>query len=268
MAETTHTSGPSRDRTRTVVAGVLVVLGLGMVANPLYLWPHYAQTGYGLGVERVDEVPATSIEYADLPPAAQAALDEAIEDDGAVLWSGEHDRAIDVFEDRPVVRRDGAAYRVTLYHGDSGDFIDPVLRWVLTAIGTLLVAIGGMVIYTASWTPLTPIRGVPIPAAVTVAFYATNAYDVLFSGVQHGFLSIPLEVVLLVPVTAIALPIGSAFAAGRDARVIAGGVVAMAGLGFAIGRSLHPTVLLVVGGILAVGGAPWFVLGYRLTSRA
>jgi len=256
----------SGDRRRFLTAGLLVLLGFGIVAHPLYLWPHYGQTGYAVDVKRTSEVPESSVKYGALPPGARAAFDEAIAGEESVLWSGEDGRAVEFYWDRPAVHYDGNYYRVTLLHGDSGDFIQPLLRWFLTAAGTFLVVFGGSVLYAASCTPLTPMRALWMPAALSVAFAGTNAYDVLFSGVRRAVLNFPSRIVLLVPVTTIALAVGSAVAAGRDSRTVVGGVVGMALLGVAVANTLHPISLLVLAGYLAIGGAPWFAIGYELTT--
>jgi len=134
-----------RNHRQVLVAGLFVLLGLGIVAHPLYLWPHYGQVGYALDIKQIDEVPASSIEYDVVPPDAQAVFDQAIAGEESVLWSGEDDRAIEFYWDRPAIHYGGAYYRATLLHGDSGDFIQPLLRWFLTAAGVFFIVFGGFV---------------------------------------------------------------------------------------------------------------------------
>jgi len=105
-----------------------------------------------------------------------------------------------------------------------------------------------------------------VPAALTVAFVGTNAYDVLFSGVQRAALSFPSEIVLLIPVTTIALAVGSAVAAGRDSRIVVGGVVGIILLGVLLAGNPNPVSLMVLAGFLTIGSAPWFAVGYKLTT--
>jgi hypothetical protein len=264
MADATTRWSPARPSAGGAV--LLVVLGLGLIAHPLYLWPHYGQQGYGLQVERTAELSGSIVEYDALPPDARAAFDAARAGEGARLWSGEDDQAIEALSGRQLVYHEGAYYRVLLLPGHARSSGLLHVRWLLTALGTGIAVVGGLVRYTRTWQPLTPTRALWLPAALAVTVTGTNAYDVLFSAVPWAVLRHPSELVLLIPVTSIAVVVGSAVAAGPDWRIVAIGLGAMALIGIAIAGALAPVVLLVLAGVLTVGGAPWFAVGYLLTA--
>lgn len=254
----------SDDSLDVVVAILLVLLGIGLLAHPLYLWPHYGQTQHVLVVQQESNQPDTFVEFDTLSPEAQAAFREAVSDGQHVLWSGEDDRAIDRFQDSPTIRYDGEYYRTGFQHGVTLDFTETLLRWYGTAVGAFLLAFGVLVLYFGSWRPLTPLRSLLVTAAVSIAFLATNAYDVLFSGVEGPILGIAkLGILELIPVTTLFLAIGSEVVRnGRQSRAAIGGTVGIVLLTLLINA---PAFQIVVVLIVIVFGLPWFGLGYRLT---
>lgn len=254
----------SDDSLDVVVAILLVLLGIGLLAHPLYLWPHYGQTQHVLLVQPGSDQPESFIDYDSLSPAARAAFRDAVSDGQRVLWSGEDDRAIDRFQNSPTIRYDGEYYRTGVRHTDSSDFTETLLRWYGTALSAFLIAFGGLVLYYGSWRPLTPLRSLSVTAAVSIAFLATNAYDVLFSGVEGPVLGVAkLGILELIPVTTLFLAIGSEVVRnGIESRAAIGGTVGIVLLTLLINA---PAFQIVVVLMVIVFGLPWFGLGYRLT---
>lgn len=251
------------------VGPVLVLLvGFVVVAHPLYIWPHYGQTAHVLIVQQDTGQPESFIEYETLPPDAQAAFREALSEGQYTLWSGEDDRVIDRFQGGLLIEYNGSYYRAGIQTGVTIDFQETILRWFGTAIGGLLLAFGGLVLYSGSWRPLTPLRSLFVTAVVTAAFLATNAYDVLYSGVEGPVLGIAgLGIIELIPVTTLFLGVGSEVARnGPTSTTAIGGTVGIVLLGIIIP---NPEAVQVILGLVAViGGLPWFGLGYRLTNDA
>lgn len=253
------------DPLEVVVAVLVILVGFAVLAHPLYLWPHYGQTLHVLVVEQETGPPESFIEYDALPPDARAAFSEAVDEGQHALWSGEDDPVIDRFQGGPVIEYNGEYYRTGFQRGVTVDFEETLLRWYGTAIGGLLVAFGGLVLYSGSWRPLTPLRSLSVTAVVTGAFLATNAYDVVFSGVDGPVFGIAgLGIVKLIPVTTLFLAVGSEVARnGPRSSTAVGGTVGIAFLGILVP---NPRAFQVVLGLITVvGGLPWLGLGYVLT---
>lgn len=97
------------------------------------------------------------------------------------------------------------------------------------------------------------------------AFLATNAYDVLLSGVEGPVLGVAkLGILELIPVTTLFLAIGSEVVRnGMESRIAIGGTVGIVLLPLLINA---PASQIVVVLFVIVFGLPWFGLGYRLTA--
>lgn len=253
-----------------VSVGILVLLGLCLLAHPLYLWPQYGQTPYSvLNVEPVagETPPADAvIEYGTLPAEAREAFDASRRDEFRTLWSGEDDRAIRVLESHRFVRYEGTYYEYSFSHGDVMDVFAGPVRGLLTAGGAFLIVFGGFALGSGTWRPFTPFRSLWVPVLVTLGIVGTQAYDVLYSGIG-GSLPLPNTLVSFVPVAASFVGVGSVarLRGERSLLPVAGFGVLLLGSG-AIITGAPPVVPLVLGVVLTVGGAPWAALGYWLTS--
>jgi|GEM_PF-5911491 len=263
----TTAGGPS-----PVAVAVLVLLGLAMLAHPLVLFPHFGQTPYSVGaVERVNggavEQDAV-VDYADLPAAAKSAFDGARSGPSAMLWSGDDERAVDVLIDHQYVQQDGRYYEYGLLVGHNPVWSELLVRLLLTVAGSVLVTFGGLVAATGRWRPLTPLRTLPVLAAVVLGVSGMHAYDVVVSGARG---SIPQSLApfgfLLLPVAV--LGVGS-LVRQRGWRVlkpvVAVGVVALAA--GAVVRGDPVAAPLALAAYVAIVGAPWLALGYWLTDES
>lgn len=261
---------PGGNQRQVLIAGFILLVGLAVLVHPLYLWPHYGQTRVGVHLEELSETPETFIDFERLPPEARTAFRQEIVGETTVLWTGDDDRAIDAL-DGATVRYQGVYYRVILTYGHGSDFVPVLLRWMLTAAGAFFVVYGGLILYTDSWRPLTPIRSLWIPAAVTGSFLATAWYDVTFSGVSGSVLSITgglpgLDLIEIIPITSLFLAVGSEIALqGRRSRIALGSALGILLLVFARFGSLHPVAVIALTVYTAIGSAPWLALGHRLT---
>lgn len=261
---------PDGRRGQVVIAGLIIAIGLGLMAHPLYLWPHYGQTSVGMYAEAMSEPPETFVEFEQLPPEARTAFREELTTGETVLWTGDDDRAIEAL-DGAVVHYQGEYYRVILTFGHNVDFIPALLRWMLTAASAFMVVYGGLVLYARTWRPLTPVRSLWAPVVVAAGFLATAWYDVSFSGVSGPVLRITgdvagLDLLQIIPISSLFLAIGSQSALhGWRSRLTLGGTLGILLLVFARFGTVHPVALIALTVYTAIGGAPWIALGYRLT---
>lgn len=250
-----------------IAVGLLIILGLGLLAHPLYLWPHYGQSAFVMDVEELSSTPDEFIHYNTLPGESQAIFQEAVTDGQQTLWSGEDEGAIENFEGGPAIQYEGDYYRVQFGHIDAGGgFVQIIFRWFLTAVSAFLIAFGGLVLYTGSWQPLTPTRSLWVPIAVTIGFYVTNAYDVSYSGVEGSIWSIAgIALIGLIPITVLFTVVGSEVAiSGWESRIALGGSAAIFLIAAILFGSISIIILILVL-YTAIGGAPWFWLGHKLT---
>lgn len=256
---------------QVLVAGLLIVIGLAVIAHPLYLWPHYGQTGVGMQLAIMSEPPEPFVEFDRLPREAQTAFREEVDGGDPVLWTGEDDRALDAL-DGATVRYEGQYYRVILLYGHGGDFLLVLVRWVLTAIGAFVVVYGGLVLYTREWRPLRPVRSLWAAAGIRASFLATAWYDVTVSGVPGSVVGITgnlpgLDLIEIIPITSLFLAVGSAGAlTGWRSRTAIVGPVAILLLVYARYGVFQPVAVIALTLYTAIGGAPWLVLGHRLTT--
>lgn len=254
-------------RPSALAVGVLVGVGLLLLAHPLYLMPHAGQTAYVLSdVDPVaDTSSETSVAYRDLSPAARVAFDEARAGGSETLWSGEDAAAIDQFETHESVRHQGTSYQYRFSHADRVRPFGGLLRGLLTALGGACVVVGALVGYAGRWRPLTPLRALWLPVVVAFGLSATRAYDVWYSGAS-GSVGLPNSPVALVPVTGAFLCVGSLVRRRGTAVLLPACAVGLGVLGVgAVVTGAPPVVPLIVGVASVVGGAPWVVLGYWLT---
>lgn len=250
--------------------GLLVLLGASLLIHPVVLWPHYRQTPYAMSdVERVtgEALPEdATIEYGALPAEAQRAFDDARRGESRTLWGGEDDRAIGALANRRYIRYDGEYYEYAFTHGDVLWFPVGLVRGLLTTVGALLLVMGGLLGYSGTWRPVTPVRSLWVPVGVTLGLVATQTYDLLYGG-AGGSLPLPHGLLSLLPMTTLFLGVGSVYRSRGPAVVLslaAMGTVLL--LGGAVITDAPPVVPVVIGGVLVVGGAPWLVLGYVLSN--
>ncbi|WP_132058493.1 hypothetical protein [Halorussus amylolyticus] len=247
------------------VAVLLVVLGLAVLAHPLYLFPHHGQSSvFVLQYEEVgSEPPGDSVvAYADLPPDAQRALDAAHESESSTLWRGDDDAAIDALGDAQYLDRDGTYYEYDLgYGGGIISGIGTSIRVFLTGLGSLALVVGALVARTGSFRPLAPRSALAVPVVAGVAVAATNAYDTVFSGASESFLMVEET---FGPVALLGVAAGSALS--RDDWRAIGFVVALALVGSvaAFATGANPWMAGFVAAPLAF---PAVVFGFLLTNR-
>ncbi|WP_323674783.1 hypothetical protein [Halorubellus sp. PRR65] len=252
--------------TKTVLV-VLVVSGVVLVTHPLYLFPHHGQTPYTVGsVERVDATTATAEEtvaYDALSPAARESFDAARDDDWVSLWTGEDDRAIDVLSENRFVRDGDRYYRYSVGHADDVGFFDDVLRVLLTSTGGVLLALALLLASSRTWPPMTPRGSLVVVGMVALALFATQVYDVRYSGAVGGVAD-PFP-------TAVAGAFG-ALGVGSLVRrrgtallrpLAAAGVLAVVAGTLATGAHHVVAVAAIAFGVVV--GGPLVALGYVLT---
>jgi len=246
------------------VAALLVVLGLAVLAHPLYLFAHHGQTSaFVQQIDAIEGEPITddAVAYDDLPPQAQRAIDAAIDGEPSTLWRGDHDAAIEALREAEYVERRGTYYRYDLaYRGGLMTGIGTAARVFLTGIGSLALVTGAFAARTGSLLPLSPRRALAVPVVAAVAVAATNAYDVALSGASEAYL-VPAEA--FGPIALLGLAVGAALRRGDrralGAVVSAGAVASLAA--FAAGA--NPFFAAIVGAPVA---APAVAFGFLLTA--
>lgn len=178
-------------------AALLVIVGLAVLAHPLYLFAHHGQTSaFVHQIDEMDGEPVADdiVAYAELPPDAQGAVDAALNGESSTLWRGDHDAAIEALRGAEYVERGGTYYRYDLaYRGGLSTGVGTSARVFLTALGSLALVVGVLVARTESYLPLSPRGSLAVPGVAAVAVAATNAYDVALSGASEGYL-MPAEI--------------------------------------------------------------------------
>lgn len=124
------------------VGVLLLVVAVGVLAHPLYLWPHYGETPYFAYSSPADEVDGTVVDYASLSPEARAVFDESLDGQTDYLYESEDSAAIETFEDVHYVRKDGTVYEIWLAHVDDNWLLGPLVRLPLSLLGGLLAVVG------------------------------------------------------------------------------------------------------------------------------
>lgn len=247
------------------VGALLLVVGLLVVAHPLYLWPHFGQTPYTVEVAPAagDDLAedATVLAYEELPADAQRAFDAALENGRVELFSEADAAAIEGLggDGETYVRKDGSVYRVSLYHADGAWLFVGPIRTLLSILGAALAVTGGLAAVDRSARPLTPARALWLPAGAVVAVVATAGYDA-GGAVEAWNLQWALVVVLAT------LPVVPGSAVARERRTWAAGFLSalvVVALGVAALTPLFPVWIPVVG---LLAGAPAAVVGYTLTT--
>lgn len=223
------------------VAVLLAVLGLAVLAHPLYLFEHHGQTS--VFVHEIDELgsapPGDAVAYADLPPEAQRAVDAALNGEPSLLWHGDHDAAIDALEGGRYLERHGTYYEYDVAHrGGLRTGFGTAFRVLLTGLGSLALVAGALAARTDSLRPLTPRSALAVPVVAGVAVAATNYYDLAFSGASESYLSVAEA---FGPVALLGVAVGAAIRRGdRRAGVIVCALGVVASLA-----------------VLAIGASPW-----------
>lgn len=212
------------------VAVLLAVVGLAVLAHPLYLFEHHGQTSvfvHGIA-DLGDEAPSGDVvAYADLPAEAQRAVDAALDGESSVLWHGDHDPAIAALERGQYVERDGTYYEYDLAHrGGLRTGFGTAVRVLLTGLGSLALVAGLLVARTGSLWPLDARSALAVPVVAAVAVAATNYYDMAFSGASASYLSVGEA---FGPIALLGVAVGGAVRRGdrrAGVRVCALGVLA------------------------------------------
>jgi len=248
---------------RLHVAVLLAVVGLAVLAHPLYFFAHHGQTS--VFVHRIDELDGEPpsdgrVAYADLPAEAQRAVDAALASESSTLWNGDHDAAIEALERGQYVERDGTYYEYDLAHrGGLRTGFGTAVRVLLTGLGSLALVVSLLVARTDSVRPLDARSALAVPVVASVAVAATNYYDVAFSGASASYLSLGEA---FGPLALLGVAVGAAVRRGdrrAGGRVCALGVVASLAA-FVAGASLWLASLVALP--LAV---PALAFGYLLT---
>ncbi len=244
----------------TLVPVVLAVVGAValLAATALLFQPHYGQAAYDFGVERVEEVPANAepVAFEDLPSGAQEAFLRGASSDGrATLWVEDLDANATVSALRAAgyVKYDGGTYAVARVDVDRFD-LGPAVGRVLAVLSVTLLTVAGLMAYTESDRPLTPLRALWVPLAPVLVTAAIAAYDVYVAPPKSADLPILLAAsTWVVP--------------GVYLRRGAFGFAAAAGVGaFAVDALLtRPDGAVAVAGIVAYG-VPWALLGATLAA--
>ncbi|WP_115862645.1 hypothetical protein [Halorussus litoreus] len=248
---------------------VLALVGLLVVAHPLYLFPHHGENLYHLSaVETVGDTPPgeETIAFEELPPVAQDRFDAGLDGHSGRVWSGEHAAAYDAFAGHEYVAYKGEYYEYQFRSAGVLDGASSILRMVLSTLGVIALVVGIFAGRTGRFRPLTPRRTLWIPVGVFATLVGTEYYDVVVGGAFEPPSYVHLQAMVAAFVAASV--VGSAVKRGKTRQallpvavlVTAGTVAAVADgqSASAVGRGAF---------VLAAVAGPWYAIGYGLTAR-
>lgn len=254
---------------RPAAVAVFLLVGIGLLANPLYLWPHFHE--YQYSVAAVEQVPsdtasdAETIAYESLPPEAMESFDATRAGEDSTFWSTADGEAKTALAEHRYIRDEGDYYRYEFRHGDRLWSIAGLLRDLLAGLGAVSIVVAGFIQGTGRWRPLTLRRCLAFPTAVVLGLIAVRAYDVSARGLNRDL--------FVFDDLAVFLPIAALFVLGGSIRKTHGRrrflafvgsfelLIVLGTLGFGFGL-LGATLF---GGGTAVVGLSFAALGYVLT---
>lgn len=249
------------------VGVVLTLVGLLVVAHPLYLFPHHGENLHHLSkVEAVGDTPPgeETVAYEELPPVAQDRFEAELDGHSDGVWSGEHAAAYEAFSSHEYVRYEGDYYQYQFRSAGRLDGAGAIFRMVLSTLGVIALVVGVFVARTGRFRPLTPLRALWIPVGVFVALVATEFYDVTFGGAHEPQSYVHLQAMAAAFVSASV--VGSAVRVRRSLwPLLPVALLVVAGTAFAVASD---DASAVGGGLFAfvLVTSPWYALGYGLTA--
>lgn len=192
---------------RTVVTACVVVLGIGLLMNPYYLWPHHGVDAYELGVGQPLSETDSPTPIEDLPPETAAAVDEAVEayegDGERPMFEGQDAVPTDGLswdDGRPTVAVDGTTYVVIVDGVDRSPPLLPAHPFVRVSMGFAGATALGLaaVAAVAGTARLTTRRAWTLVLTWGLVLCATILYDGGVEGIGLGDsgASMPFEPIL------------------------------------------------------------------------
>ncbi|WP_439028146.1 hypothetical protein [Haloarchaeobius sp. DT45] len=130
---------------RRTAALLALLVGLLAASHPLYLDVHPGETKVFVDLDPVEQTVSDDevVNFADLPPRAQEAVESAGSDGEASLWIGSESDAIEPLAVHDYLRWEGDLYRVRVLPREGlFDRVDTVLSPLLALVGVLLTLIG------------------------------------------------------------------------------------------------------------------------------
>ncbi|WP_435365384.1 hypothetical protein [Haloarchaeobius sp. DYHT-AS-18] len=135
---------------RRTAALVALVIGLLAASHPLYLDVHPGESKVFVDVDRTEREVAEDevVNFTDLPPRAQAAVETAGVDGEASLWVGSDADAIEPLATHDYLRWEGELYRVRVIPREGlFDRVDTIVSPLVALVGVLLAIIGGRTLW-------------------------------------------------------------------------------------------------------------------------
>jgi|GEM_PF-1730395 len=231
------------------VAGLVLVAVAGVALTPFGDRPMVVTH-----VDGIEDPGPADVAYGDLPPSAQAAVDDALEDGYASLSTYEDYTAVTALRGEHAVRRGSGTYLIRTTSADGHSLVDGTVHSIVLAVGGALVGFGAS-LRARRQSP--GVATLAIPVGATVAILGVNALAAprLSLVSWFGLASFGLA-------TAVAPLAG--IAVGRRDRSV--GALAFGTLCFSVGvlllgEALSALYLLIP---LVVLGVPGLALGWRL----
>lgn len=127
---------------RVLAPILLVILGVGLLAHPLYLSLPSGEKLHPTFEETKASACYATIDYRDLPPRARHSFDITSHGDmphfNDTLYSGQHTAAVEAFRQHDCIREDGTHYDVYLIHMDGPELHPPkLITPALYGVGSL-----------------------------------------------------------------------------------------------------------------------------------
>lgn len=140
---------------RLLAPVLLALLGVSLLANPVYLSFPSGEKLHPTFEEVDGSTCRSTVAYSDLPPRARHSFDITSHGDmpnfSDTLYTGTHPAAVEAFREHDCVSRDGSYFDVYLIHRDSF-FPDPMtlVSPVLSGVGGL-VLLGAVALFVEEW---------------------------------------------------------------------------------------------------------------------
>lgn len=229
-----------------VVAGVVLVALAGVAFDPPGDRPMVVRH-----VDGIAEPGPADVTYAELPPSAQAAVDDAIEDNYASLSEYDDYAAVNALRGELVIRKGDRRYVVRTTSADGVDLAGALFHTIGVTVGGALVGTG---LYVRRRRRATLVA---VPVCAAVAVLGVNALAApVFSQVSWYF-DASFALSTAAPV------IGGIAVQRRDRRL---GTLALGTLAAAVGVLLLGEAVSTLGLVVSLGllALPGSLFGWRL----
>jgi hypothetical protein len=246
-----------------VRGAVVVLLGLGLIAVPVALLEAPTQSEVVVHVDKLGGTePQANGEaianYRNLESGTQSVFDEGRTGMFARVDADGDQAVLDRFSQQPYVEYAGGFYHVRYYHRPDSYSVPGAVAILLTMLGGLLVAWGGLIGLVGSFKPFNSISALAVPLVAILAIVLSPA------DITGGFAEIPPRAVLMTYPPMSLLFVGGALAGGGHLVPLLGivGTIVLSVVVAALVVGTPAVVPFLFSGVLLGGGLPWMLVGW------